>query len=161
MRTALSEPFPRFHGSCDLLLEVYSAVPARLLCRMLLCACSHGNFELAKACIEKGADANEGDGATCRSCLCAIANPGHSACAAASDNGADVNKSTRRRPCRLGSHVALRVRRRYAGWPLLAGQRRRPNASTVKGRRRCITDRRERRDCRATADRRRPGFPRP
>ena len=76
------------------LLEVYSAVPARLLCRMLLCACGHGNFELAKACIEKGADANEGDGGDLPFVLVCKREPLNIPLAQLLlDNGADVNKS--------------------------------------------------------------------
>lgn len=75
------------------LLEVYSAMPARLLCRMLLCACGHGNFELAKALLEKGADANEDDGGDLPLPLVCKREPFDIALAQLLlDNGADVNK---------------------------------------------------------------------
>ncbi len=75
------------------LLEVYSAMPARLLCRMLLCACGHGNFELAKALIEKGADANEGDEFQSPFELVCKSEPLDIPLAQLLlDNGADVNK---------------------------------------------------------------------
>jgi hypothetical protein len=75
------------------LLEVYSAMPARLLCRMLLCACGHGNFELAKACIEKGADANEGDEFDLPLALvCTRKTLNIPLARLLLDNGADVNK---------------------------------------------------------------------
>ena len=75
------------------LLEVYSAMPAGLLCRMLLCACGHGNFELAKALIEKGADANEGDELDLPLPLVCKREPFDIALAQLLlDNGADVNK---------------------------------------------------------------------
>ena len=74
------------------LLE-YKALTARLLCRMLLCACGHGNFELAKALLEKGADANEDDGGDLPFTLVCKREPVDIPLAQLLlDKGADVNK---------------------------------------------------------------------
>lgn len=75
------------------ILDEYSAMPARLLCRMLVCACASGNLELAKALIEKGADANEGDELDLPLPLACKRKPFDIPLARLLlDNGADVNK---------------------------------------------------------------------
>ena len=76
-----------------LLLQYWDTMSTRQLCDLLITACGHGNFELAKALIEKGADANEGDEFDLPLALvCKRKTLNIPLARLLLDNGADVNK---------------------------------------------------------------------